>query len=322
MLSARHPLRRSDHSLNVALRDQRYVGFPPSRSFLMLPASPSAALAAGLTLYDGVEPHQRALVTLANRAFRWRLGRLLTRSVDPRVDFGWWEGFIAEVATPILGRLAHVAFRVPPNGRTCALLLAADASPAGFVKLPSDTHGPAVEVSNLLARNPARYFRTPGLLDAGECAGRGYELYEPLPTGLHRPPPFEPDRVHAVVDELHGLLAQLPRPGGEPPAFVPCHSDFTPRNLRVTPEGAWWLLDFDTVRWGPRMADELRYWAAHYAYQRRPHPARDAQRILGLLRARATTAEVLEAVRWTDRVQKTYRPTEQRLAAEVARLCE
>ena len=59
-------------------------------------------------------------------------------------------------------------------------------------------------------------------------------------------------------------LKDCSRPaGGIPPLAI--HGDYMPWNLREDDRGQLWLLDWEHARWGPPMADLVRYIVAHHS---------------------------------------------------------
>lgn len=303
--------------------DGRHVGFPPRSRFVLLPPRPRRAARAGLALYEAVEPQQRAALAVGSILARSGLVGLLPTATRAEVDPGWWGSFVADVAEPLVGAVEHLAFRVPGNPRVSAILMDGAGKPLAFTKIV-DHPQPALAATagRQLAAGELVAFRVPATLAEDVHAGVRYRLLEPLPEGPHLPPPHDPQRLWAVVDELRDRLATLPRPPGTPDHYVPCHADFTPRNLRLAGDGSWWLFDWDNLRFGPPLTDELRYWSAAVSYRRRVDVARDARRVLELLRARGSDAEIVEAVRWPDQVRQTYRAVEPRLHEAVGTLAQ
>ena len=298
----------------------RYVGLRPGRSFLVLPAAPRKALWAGLGLYDGVEPLQRALLGAARTLVATRLERLLPANSVEGVDWEWWDSWIDEVAAPLLGPIEHVAIRVPPNGRTCMLLMDGAGTPLGFVKRLAAPLSPfSAQVRDCLDRAPLRSIRVPRTVDEGRHRDQDYILFEPITAGPHRRPPSDPGHIAAIVDELRERLADIPRPAAVKDHHVVCHTGFTPRNVRVAGDGEWWLFDWDNVTWGPYLAPELRYWCADATYRWRVNPDRAARDIYARLRTRASDQDIVEATAWSGTLA-TYRATEQVLRATVGQL--
>lgn len=297
-------------------------GFPPGRRFLLLPRRPRRATAAALALYEAVEPRQRVMVAAMRAGAAVGAGRFLrpVRQVPPGLDQAWWAAWLDDVAAAHVPRPAAVAFRVPPNGRTSALLLDDAGAPLAFAKVlssaPSQLHA---HIAAAMAEADLP-FSTPRVLDQGRFQEVEYRLDRPMPEGGHRRPPVVPQRVRAAVDAWQSALRAAPRPADVAASDVVCHGDFTPRNLRVAADGCWWLIDWDNARWGPRLADELHYWCADRAWRLRHRLDRDTAWILARLRERGTAAEIAAAASWADAPSRTYRAAEQRLRAAVGEL--
>jgi hypothetical protein len=310
-----------DYDSDGTLSGAGYVAFPPGSRFLMLPRGPRRAAWSGLALYEAVEPQQRIALLAGSAAARAGLITVFPSSDRPEVDWDWWESLVQEVVQPLVGPVERAAFRVPGNPRVAALLMDRVGHAVGFAKI---VDGPrsrlATAASDRLGGADLSAFRVPAMLMEGQHRGVRYRVLEPLPEGPHLPPPHDPDRLWATVDEFQAALAPVPGPPGTPPHHVPCHADLTPRNLRRASDGAWWLFDWDNIRFGPRLADELRFWAAAFAYRRRVDVVRAAGRILELLRRRGSDSEILEAVEWPDQVRQTYRDIEPELHAAVGML--
>jgi hypothetical protein len=301
-------------------KEQAYAGFPPRSGFIMLPRGTTRGARAGLALYEAVEPRQRLAQAVASLTLRLRLHRVLPDNHRPEVDWDWWEQWIAEIASPLVGPVAYVALRVPSRARMCALLLDGDGHPVGFAKvLDSPTPSFSADVRDRLISQGPRSFRIPLTLTEGQFEGVHYCLFEALPEGPHRRPPSDPHRVHAIIDEVRSMLATKSKAEGVPDHYVVCHTGFTPRNVRVTADGQWWVFDWDTARWGPRLAYELRYWAADRAYRLRPRVAPAAARVLQVLRTRGSDDEILEAVEWPGH-RVTSRPIERHIYLTIASL--
>lgn len=296
----------------------RHVGFPPGSSFVLLPRRPARAARAGLALYEAVEPHQRVAATIGNVLTRAGLAGVLPARERTEVDRRWWTSFVEQIVEPLVGPVTSCAFRVPGNPRVSALALDSNGKPLAFAKL-LNTMAPQLpaHVSELLSAADTTSFRVPLTLAEGAFEGWLYRVLEPLPEGLHHPPGYDPQRVARIVDEFHERLDGIARPAGTSPSSVLCHADLTPRNLRVASDGSWWLFDWDNVRWGPKLSDELRYWCAWFAYRRKPDVARDAAKIRQLLLSRGSAQDLAEAVAWPGRVAQTYRDVETALLRAV-----
>jgi hypothetical protein len=221
----------------------------------------------------------------------------------------------------MLGGKVHVTIRSWGEGRrACALFTDARGRPLAFVKRYAEGLSPlSRDVRERLDARLGRYVRTPRTLRSGIWEDCEYDVFEVMPPGRHRRPPAQPQRVHLAIDEIRTALEDVPRPAAVAEGHVVCHTGFTPRNLRVTSDGNWWVVDWDNVRWGPRLVYELRYWTAEGAYRWRPSPEREAREVLRTLRTRGTDAEILDAIRWPGHVG-TYRDIEQGIYREVERL--
>jgi hypothetical protein len=304
--------------------DVDFLGFPRRSLHLLLPASPRAAARAGLALYDSTLLHQRVARALGSALLSLRLERLLRLGALPPsvLDRTWWTHWCEQVAVPAVGPVDLAAFKLSDD-RVVALLMTASGAPRGFVKTWRDPPGPHRPdpymqpiVLERLARARFAHFRVAPLLAEGTLDGWAYQLFAPLPPGTHRPATAS-DALHIarIVDEMQAALADVPRDERVPASHVIGHGDFTPRNVRRAADGAFWVLDWEYSGWSPRLADELQFWASAFAARVRPHPLRDAGRVLALLRTRAPDDAIVEAVRW-----KTYMtPGEVAIVRGVAR---
>jgi hypothetical protein len=143
-------------------------------------------------------------------------------------------------------------------------------------------------------------FNVPALLAAGESAGVRYRIHAPLPEGPHRRPPMEPRRLWRIIDEYQEVLGDLPPPewpSGNARTY-PFHGDLQVVNVRVSEDGQWWVFDWGGVSWGPRLGDELNYWASEFESRFRPEPRRYLVRVSRLLGERGSEDEVVEAARY------------------------
>ena len=295
------------------------LGFPPRTGYLVLPGGDRRAAVSGLALYTPLYARQVAAVAATRALLRLGAGRVLR--LRPQVelpDDGAWRRWLAEVVEPHVGPVADQAWLPRTDDRTCALLLDAAGAPLAFVKLRSHEEADRSEpaVLRLLATRPARTFRTPRLIADADFLHRHARVLEPLPEGPHRRPPRDPARVAAVVDELQELLEDLPRPAGVPARWRPAHGDLSPRNVRVAGDGHWWVYDWEYAGWGPRLADELRYWIADHAFRRGTDPVRDAERVLALLLRRGSESDVVDALHR----RHFGKPAEDAIRRQVARL--
>jgi hypothetical protein len=281
------------------------LAFPPWGQGLRLPAAPRRAICNGLGLFDAHSPWRSAVVRVtrglvgagASRAWQWLGAR---EAMDP----DWWTALCATVVEPVVGAVGSAAL-ARRSDRFDVLLMDAEGVPTAFLKLGWSSATEAriqreVEVLEHFLGHPPRTFRVPRVLASGEFEGQRYRLFEPLPDGAHARPSPDADRIARVVDDFRASLAELDKPGETPAHYVPGHGDFTHRNLRMAPDGQLWLFDWEYCEWMPPLADELRYWAAHYAFRIAQRPQASARRILEILRDRGTVADIREAVAWPE----------------------
>ena len=305
------PGNEPDRAASVAGADPEDVsenrGFPPGNPHLLVPARPRSAALAGLSLYDAVTTKQRVVLRLGKVAARGGLVPAL-----PRVAAGaqspsqeWWQEWLAAVACPVVGPVRFRP-RLTSDGRVRCLLLSANGTPLAFAKVVASAEADGLRheaaVDALLAENrpPRSVLHVPRLLRHGALDGWEYLLFESLPDLGHRPLPGDPRTVARVADAIQSALSGLAGGAGRTD-HVPGHGDFTPRNARLTAGGEVWVVDWEYAQWMPRLADELRFWAAQGAMglQLRRLDSR-AQDIFATLRTRGTVADILEAVRWPE----------------------
>jgi hypothetical protein len=283
---------------------KRVIGFPPGSHFVVLPSRPTRAALAGLALYDATLFHQRTAARVVRLLLDIGLGSLLRNPDSQYQPEDWWQELIEQVAEPVLGPVSRTAFLLPGD-RIDALLMDQAGQPLGFIKvrwqdLESYRKELAGQLLERLAGSPPVSFRVPRLLAQGELNGIHYRLLEPLPEGPHRRPPRDPERISEVVEELQGKLDDAVSHTGMAPHHVPLHGDFTPRNLRLAADGRLWLFDWEHAGYGPRLADELRYWCSDLSLRFRPRAEPAAKWIVRVLRTRGTNDEILEAVEWPE----------------------
>jgi len=277
------------------------LAFPPWGRGLRLPPAPSRAICNGLGLFDAHSPWRSAAVRVtrglvgagASRAWQ-RLGA--REAMDP----GWWTAMCATVVEPVVGAVGCAAL-ARRSDRFDVLFMDEDGVPTAFLKIgwSSKSEDRIQRECHVLERfvdHPPGVFRVPRVLASGEFEGEHYRLFEPLPDGAHARPAPDANRIASVVDEFRACLAGLEKPRDIPGHYVPGHGDFTHRNLRMAPDGALWLFDWEYCDWMPPLADELRYWAAHYAFTIRPRPRASARKILDILSQRGTADDIREAV--------------------------
>lgn len=279
--------------------------FPPGGSGLLLSPAPSRAVVNGLGLFDAHTPLRELAVSGARALARSRVTLLLRTPRSARsVDGTFWDGWVADVAAPVTGPVGSAAL-ARRTGRDDVLLMDRRGVPLAFVKMgtsPESRQRMEHELGILLRIQDGRptAFRVPRLLGRGGDGERTWHILEPLPDGPHTRPAEDPGQTAVVVDDLRRCLAGLPRSAETPARFVPGHGDLTHRNLRRASDGRLWLFDWEYARWMPRLADELRYWAAHFAHRLIPRPRVSARRILEILRSRGTDRDIREAVAWPE----------------------
>jgi hypothetical protein len=279
--------------------------FPPGGSGLLLSPSPPRAVINGLGLFDAYHPLREIAVGGARALARSRLTVFLrSQRTAMGVDGPWWDRWIAEVAEPMTGPVGSAAL-ARRKGRDDILLMDRRGVPLAFAKVGTGSSVGArqrmeheLDVLQRVQESKPLAFRAPRLLGRGADGSRTLHFCEPLPDGPHTRPAVDPARLAAVVDDLRRCLVELPRSAATPTHFVPGHGDLTHRNLRRASDGRLWLFDWEYTRWTPRLADELRYWAAHFAAGVIFRPKASARWILKTLQKRGTNRELWEAVVW------------------------
>jgi hypothetical protein len=297
------------------------LAFPPWGLGLRLPAAPRRAICNGLGLFDAHNPWRstavrvtRGLVEVGvSRAWHWFGPR---EAMDP----DWWTTLCSTVVEPVVGAVGSAAL-ARRSDRFDVLLMDEDGVPTAFLKLgwsseSEDRIQREVQVLEHFAAHPPGAFRVPQVLASGEFEGERYRLFEPLPDGAHSRPAPNANRIASVVDEFRACLADLEKPPDIPGHYVPGHGDFTHRNLRLASDGDLWLFDWEYCEWMPPLADELRYWAAYYAFTIVQRPRASARKILDVLRHRGTADEIREAVAWPE----FNRPAEWAIRQAVGRI--
>ncbi|MEE8490010.1 MAG: hypothetical protein V3S60_00060 [Acidimicrobiia bacterium] len=280
-----------------------YLGFPPRRHYLTLPAGNRQIALQGLGLYDATFLHQRFALASGRLLLGLGLEFPFRLRYDPPVP-EWWDRWLAEVAEPLLGPVAHTAFRLPGQPgfaqRVTVLLFGADARPLAFGKLLARDEPSALSVvaQEELTANPPASFHIPHLLAHGRFDNMAYQLHEILPAGPHRQPDFDPAMVHRVIDELQDRLGSLPRTPEIPESHVPAHTDFLSINFRRAADGNLWLIDWDNVDWAPPLTDELAYWMGGVARRFGPTGRRRIEQVRELLRSRGTDEQIATAIAW------------------------
>src|SRR4030095_14251154 len=108
-------------------------------------------------------------------------------------------------------------------------------------------------------------FRVTACVDSFVHESWSVRPYELLPT-FHRPTSGNPARIRRVAEDVSvALKGLLPSAVGIPPHWRPIHGDYVPWNLREDDQGQLWLLDWEHARWGPPLADLVRYVVAYHS---------------------------------------------------------
>jgi glycosyltransferase involved in cell wall biosynthesis len=122
------------------------------------------------------------------------------------------------------------------------------------------------EADDFRSRVPStRSFRVTACVDSFVHDAWSVRQYEPLPL-FHRPAQWNPGRIRRVAEDVSvALNGVLPPVVGIPPHWRPIHGDYVPWNLREDDQGQLWLLDWEHARWGPPLADLVRYVVAYHS---------------------------------------------------------
>ena len=89
-------------------------------------------------------------------------------------------------------------------------------------------------------------------------------------VATRRPSARPPGEMERRKDAASGR-GRVTRPGrapagpGTPAHWRPIHGDYVPWNLREDDRGQLWLLDWEDARWGPPLADLVRYIVAYHS---------------------------------------------------------
>jgi hypothetical protein len=297
----------------------QFIGFPPGRHYLTLPARNRKVAVGGLGLYDATFLHQRFALSVGRQLLRFGLDWPFRLRYQPPVP-DWWDRWIKEVAEPAVGPVTATAYRLPGlrdyAPRITSLLFDDAGRILAFAKhlVRDEPSGLSITAQELLTARPASSFHIPALLAHGRFEDMAYQMHAPLPEGGHRQPDPEPTGIERVIDELQSRLAALPRPPDTPDHYVPVHRDFLAINLRRGADGHLWLIDWDNVGWGPPLTDELAFWMGGVARRLGPTGIRQAEQVLRLLRRRGGDAEIREALTWRQRHKpEEALPGEQRI---------
>jgi hypothetical protein len=247
------------------VRPVRHIRFPPKWRLVLVPESPRAASALGVTLYTASKPAplaaQRALWAVA-RVFGGRALPGPREQWAPPLPAGTFAALCDQLRASI-GREpdGYAIYERPQRERAGGLTMLACAGRASLlVRARTDAAELAIErrVSAAYAAHPATAFRVPRLAGAGELDGWHWVAYETIATRPHAPVRRAPGRLFDDVGEL--VEAALDRPAGTPEHWRGAHGDLTPWNLRRSGTGTW-LIDWEDAGWAPPGSDRV-YFAA------------------------------------------------------------
>jgi glycosyltransferase involved in cell wall biosynthesis len=177
---------------------------------------------------------------------------------DPVCGWDTWDSILHQVRLSRQRVPADwVHFRSQwPKQRTSALALDDTRTPRFLVVV--EPGGKA----SLHPKSSVESFRVPVCLDSFEYDGWHVRVVEPLPK-YHQATAWELTRIRRVVQDIPKLLdGLLVRPRGMPAHWTPLHGDFVPWNLRESTGGQLWLVDWEDAKWGPPLADAVRYLVA------------------------------------------------------------
>lgn len=306
----------------MALSDlnRSHGAFPPNSGFLLVPRAPRRAAVSSLALYEAVLPQQRLALAVSRAAFQIGLANALPSSLQRQagIDLDWWKGLLQEVVAPIIGKVTAVAFRLPPNGRTAALVMSDSFRSAGFIKQTPQPVTDLVHGIDQRLEDPGTCWQAPRVFVSDTFRSVNYRFSEAI-EGAHWPLPPHDRRWLTVIREFQERTSDLLVGPATSTNAVVCHSDFTPRNLRVGADGRVRLIDWDNARFGPRLVDPLHYLCADVGW-RGGSIAATVWRVVSTLREIGTDEEILAAAEWSDAPKKAYRPVEVAIREQIAAL--
>ena len=256
----------ADEMLNHIAGSVGFRRYPPTLGHVLLPAAPRSAALAGSTLYAAV----RTRGLLAQRLGRGML-RAFGTSWLPTADPAdvpllpaHREALVVLLADHGL-RPESIALytRTQAARGGYAVLVISDTRPVGFVRVgtPSELELECRALELLDIIRP-KTFRHPRLLGRTSLGTVDLVLQTAVLDGYHRPPRRPP--LDEIVREVQSALSGLPKPPDTPSHWVPMHGDFTPWTLRRTGSGLS-LIDWESVGWGPPLADQVLYGATSKA---------------------------------------------------------
>ncbi len=271
----RHSMTANDDKRPAGTLDLGLKRFAPGAGDVHVPMSSRKAALAGIAFYaacrrDSVRAQKAAWIATTLLGPRVLPGR--PAEWAPPMESGVWERLTAHWRRVVgaFDALA-VAHRVGSTDPV-RLLLLADGEPRATVKVhPTSTGLCDREASalELLDRSRPRSFRVPAIMDRGAVEGWSYLLLRPLPPRIHHVPAEPP--LPMIAAEIHVGLSVMRRPAGVAHHWEPMHGELAPWTLRKTPDDDLFILDWETVSWGPPGADEVFYRASAAVLQGR-HP--------------------------------------------------
>lgn len=247
--------------------DQRPLGMLPfAKGRVFLPRDDRASAVAGLALAGASRPavvHLHRMVGGAVAVFGPRCLRRARRPVWPSWVSDTDAGELLEDVERTLGHFDAMAMAHPRrSGRqSLAVLLMEDGRAIAFIKVKSDGTALDAEAAALaaLAGPPSGPVEVPVLLGTGAVNNLHWLATTALPPGPHLPARREP--APSFEGWLQERLGQLLSSAPAHPHWVVCHGDLAPWNLRRSGSSTW-LLDWESVEWGPPDADRTYFSAA------------------------------------------------------------
>ncbi len=256
----------AEETLNQIVGSVGFRRYPPTLGHVLLPAAPRSAALAGSTLYTAA----RTRGLLAQRLGRGMLrafGTSWLPTADP-IDVPLLpehrEALVVLLADHGLRPESIALYTRTQAARSgYAVLVINDARPVGFVRVgtPSELELECRALELLDITGP-KTFRHPRLLGRTSLGTVDLVLQTAVLDGYHRPPSRPP--LDEIVGEVQSALSGLPKPPDTPSHWAPMHGDFTPWNLRQTGSKLS-LIDWESVGWGPPLADQVLYGAASKA---------------------------------------------------------
>lgn len=234
--------------------------YPPVHGHVLLPAASKAAALASSTLYTP----GRSRGLLAQRVGRGLLratGTVWLPMANPSeipLNEENREALAALLAANDLQHDNIGLYTRRQDDRTGFSILIINGSKAvGFVRvgLPGELDMECRALELLEIFSPLT-FHYPRLLDRKRAGPVDLILQTVVLEGYHRPPRRPP--LDEIVAEIQLALGDFPKPPDAPDHWVPMHGDFTPWNLRDK-GGQLSLIDWESVGWGPPLADQVFY---------------------------------------------------------------